>query len=112
MENEPFTFPLWVVVNVDLGQPYKLLGTGVAHTDVNETPIPSSAIVFTTKNKVPKIGFQRPPFVAVEMDRDTFYDALKRCRYIENVVIDMGNPDAVTVRIEQIPSKFRPDLAS
>lgn len=110
MDTEPFTFPVWLYVNSqnhpEDGYPFYLMIRGG-----HDTPIPASLAVFSTRDNAANIG-TGPPFVIVEMDRATFYEALNECRYVEDLVFDMGTPNAVIYRVEEILNKFGPDTKS
>ena len=106
MEPEPFSFPVWVYVNsvrhpAD-GYPFHLMIRGGY-----DSPIPASLPVFSSEENARNID-TGPPFVIVEMDRETFYEALSGCRYVEDVVFDMGTPNAVVYRVEELLNKFGP----
>jgi len=108
MKREPFSFPVWVYVNSIRhpaeGYPFYLMIRGG-----HDSPLPASLPVFSSHENARNIG-TGPPFAIVEMDRQTFYDALTACRYVEDVVFDMGTPNAVVYRVEELVNRFGPDL--
>jgi hypothetical protein len=104
---KPFPLPVWLFVNQDQrtddGFPYYLWMRGG-----EPTPLAASLPVFSTEQKAGQLD-PGPPFTMVKVDSDTFYDVLVSCRDVEDIVLDMGTPDAVMYRVEELLVRFGPD---
>lgn len=75
------------------------------------TPLPSALPVFTTEENASEIC-SGEPFAVIQVDVNGFYEILKECRDIEDVILDMGTPNAVKYRVEELLARIKPDSES
>lgn len=104
---QTLSFPVWVMVNIkeNLSErpPFHLLRLGGPECG-EETEMPARTPVFTSKEIAEKVFKARnpSPFVPLETNEKHFYRLLSHFTDIEDIIIDMGTPQATVVRVEQL----------
>jgi hypothetical protein len=101
----PLTFPVWGYVNAithpEEGYPFYLMVRGG-----EGTPMPAHVVIFSTKEIAMSVVGESMPFVLVELDRGIFCEALQGCRYVDEVLLDMGTKNATIYRAEELLIKL------